>query len=78
MIIEENIECSICADDEFKKGIKFPNCSHILCIKHMKEYYRNNKLIVDDVDNNCYNTLLQKCPLCRTETGFSHVTYQSR
>lgn len=55
MIIEENIECSICADDEFKKGIKFPNCCHILCIEHMKEYYRNNKFVldVDEFDNNC-------------------------
>lgn len=55
MIIEENIECSICADGEFKKGIKFPNCSHILCIEDMKEYYRNNKLIIEieEFDNNC-------------------------
>jgi hypothetical protein len=76
MIIEENIECSICADDELKNGIKFPNCSHYICIEDMKKYYRANKLTCDeDVFD---NTLLTKCPLCREKTGFSSVAYQKR
>lgn len=55
MEIKENIECPICCDNELKIGIKIPNCSHLLCIEHMKEYYRNNNLVYDytEFDNNC-------------------------
>jgi hypothetical protein len=140
MEIKENIECSICADNELKNGIKNPNCSHVLCVEHMKEYYRNNKIALSETDfdincelfensanihppefpydesienaydlgydshvdfendeliikyqndlnnyneirdnwieNNCYNELLKKCPLCRIEFGFSLSNYK--
>jgi len=35
-------ECCVCADNELQLGIKFPHCSHSVCIEHMKEYYLNN------------------------------------
>ena len=35
-------ECCVCADNELQLGIKFPYCSHSVCIEHMKEYYLNN------------------------------------
>jgi hypothetical protein len=40
-------ECCVCADDELKMGIKFPCCSHSVCIEHMKEYYTNNGISLD-------------------------------
>jgi hypothetical protein len=147
MEISENKTCCVCADDELQVGIKFPNCSHFLCIDDMKKYYRNNvrtlldfdfdnncelfenstnthppefpydenienayelykmeseydshinfendELIIkyetdldnycenrdDWIENNCYNTFLKKCPLCRENLGFSQELYETR
>ena len=53
-------------------------------IKNFKYSLTNNDSdnyiqIRDDwIEKNCYNTLLKNCPLCRTENGFSFITYQNR
>ena len=62
----------------------FQHESHIdferdeLIIKYNNDSDNYIQIRDDWIEKNCYNTLLKNCPLCRTENGFSFITYQNR
>ena len=65
-------ECCVCADNELQLGIKFPYCSHSVCIEHIKEYYQQHPIYffamykqyyVDNYNNKDY----------KNDTNYNHV-----